>query len=268
MTHSAAPIEVGHHRRPARGLWVGALVFAVALHAAGFAFAFVTLRHEETEDALGASAVEIGLELTAPHREDSDLPAGPEAEASAASSSSVAQTAKVEETDLPKAQPTETEDPDRVVAPEATKPTKEETPTVKESQANTAADSVASEAAAPPVMEAAREAPASTAPVLGTGESAQLIRTTWQKELMAHLNRFKRYPGGSRRNAQIVVAFTLDRLGHVLAANVQQSSGDPAFDQAALAMMRKADPVPQPPPLVADDGLNFSIPVIFRNKAK
>ncbi len=265
---SAARLKTARHRRPARSLWIGALVFAAVLHAAGFAVAFVTLRHEETEDALGASATAIGLELTAPHREDSDLPAGPEAEASAASSSSVAQTAKVEDTDLPKAQPTETADPDRVVAPEATKPTRDETPTIKESQANTAADSVASEAAAPPVMEAAREAPTSSAPVLGTGESAQLIRTTWQKELMAHLNRFKRYPGGSRRSAQIVVAFTLDRLGHVLSATVQQSSGDVAFDQAALSMMRKADPVPAPPPLVADDGLSFSIPVIFRVKAK
>ena len=266
MSASHLCAEPAAHRRPAQGLWIGALVFAVALHAAGFAF--VTLRHEETEDALGASAPEIGLDLTSPHREDVDLPPGPEAEASAASTSSVAQTAKVEETDLPKAQPTETEDPDRVVAPEATKPTKDETPTVKASKANTAADSVASEAAAPPVIEAAREAPVSTAPVLGSGESAQLIRTTWQKELVAHLNRFKRYPAGGRRNVQIVVAFTIDRLGHVLAANVQHGSGDPTFDQAALTMMRKADPVPAPPPIIADEGLSYSIPVVFRNKGK
>jgi periplasmic protein TonB len=32
----------------------------------------------------------------------------------------------------------------------------------------------------------------------------------------------------------------------------------------ALAMMRRSDPVPQPPPLVADEGLSFTLPVIFR----
>jgi len=40
------------------------------------------------------------------------------------------------------------------------------------------------------------------------------------------------------------------------------------FDQAALAMVRRSDPVPPPPPLVADEGLSFTLPVIFRVKGK
>jgi hypothetical protein len=44
--------------------------------------------------------------------------------------------------------------------------------------------------------------------------------------------------------------------------------GDAASDQAALAMVRRSDPLPQPPPLVADEGLNFTLPVIFRVKGK
>jgi periplasmic protein TonB len=31
-------------------------------------------------------------------------------------------------------------------------------------------------------------------------------------------------------------------------------------------MVRRSDPVPAPPPLVADDGLSFTVPVIFRVK--
>ena len=31
-------------------------------------------------------------------------------------------------------------------------------------------------------------------------------------------------------------------------------------------MIKRSDPVPQPPPLVADEGLNFTLPVIFRVK--
>jgi TonB family protein len=54
----------------------------------------------------------------------------------------------------------------------------------------------------------------------------------------------------------------------VLSARVVQGSGDPAFDEAALAMMRRADPVPPPPPLIADAGLSFTMPVIFRVKAR
>jgi TonB family protein len=50
----------------------------------------------------------------------------------------------------------------------------------------------------------------------------------------------------------------------VLSATIAQSSGDASFDQAALAMMRRADPVPAPPALVADEGLSFSLPVNFR----
>nr|WP_276082080.1 TonB family protein [Methylobacterium sp. GC_Met_2] len=112
-----------------------------------------------------------------------------------------------------------------------------------------------------------KEAPHSTAPVLGTGESARRIRTTWQKQLLAHLERHKRYPGGvGRPTGQVTVTFMLDRLGRVVSASVVKGSGDIALDDAALAMMKRSDPVPPPPPLVADEGLTFSIPVVFRAK--
>lgn len=82
---------------------------------------------------------------------------------------------------------------------------------------------------------------------------------------MRHFDKHKRYPGERAvKSAEIVVSFVLDRLGRVVSASVARSSGDAAFDQAALAMLRRADPVPQPPPLVADKGLNFTMPVIFR----
>jgi periplasmic protein TonB len=64
------------------------------------------------------------------------------------------------------------------------------------------------------------------------------------------------------------VRFALDRTGHVLSASIVRGSGDASFDEAALAMMRRADPVPPPPPRVADEGLTFTMPVIFRVKAR
>jgi TonB family protein len=67
---------------------------------------------------------------------------------------------------------------------------------------------------------------------------------------------------------RIVVGFELDRVGHVLSMRIVEGSGDAAFDQAALDMIKRSDPVPAPPPLVADEGLTFSLPVIFRTKGK
>jgi TonB family protein len=57
-------------------------------------------------------------------------------------------------------------------------------------------------------------------------------------------------------------------MGHVLSASIVKGSGDTAFDEAALAMVRKSDPVPMPPPLIADEGLSFTLPVIFRVKGR
>jgi TonB family protein len=86
---------------------------------------------------------------------------------------------------------------------------------------------------------------------------------------MAHLDKHKRYPAErALKTAEILVGFVLDRMGHVLSTNIVRGSGDPAFDAAALDMVRRSDPVPQPPPLVADEGLNFTLPVIFKVKGK
>ena len=65
-----------------------------------------------------------------------------------------------------------------------------------------------------------------------------------------------------------MVTMTLDRMGRVLSANITKGSGDEAFDHAAVAMVERASPVPPPPPLIADEGLDFSLPVIFKKNAK
>ena len=247
--------------------WMLAAVAAVLLHAGGAALAFSYLRADVEDPALGAPAMEIGLDMTAPRTEQTDLPPRPEADDSAASTAQVAQQAKVEESTLPKDTPTETPDPDRVVAPEAAKKPKDDDPKVLAQPTNASAESVASEAAAPPPSETAVEAPRSVAPAIGTGDSARRIKATWQRELVAHLDHHKRYPAGApARSAEILVSFTIDRTGHVLKSEVVKSSGSPAFDQAALSMMQRSDPVPPPPPLVADDGLSFTVPVVFRIK--
>jgi protein TonB len=207
--------DLDSEQKPSRRLWVFAALGALALHIGGVALAVAHLRTDDLDDSLGAPAIEIGLEMTSPHLEATDLPPGPDTDASVASPALAEQKAELKET--------------------------EEIP----------------------------EGPRSIAPAQGTGQSAVRMRATWQKELIAHLDKHKRYPAErQQKSAEIVVSFELDRMGHVLSTSIVKGSGDTAFDVAALAMVRRSDPVPMPPPLVADEGLNFTLPVIFRVKNK
>jgi periplasmic protein TonB len=255
-------------QKTSRRLWLCAGLAALALHIGGAALAVAHLQTDVSEEALGAPAIEIGLELTSPRQEPTDLPAGPDSNASVASPALAEQRAEVKETDLPKDTPTETEDPDRVVTPNDAKKPVEEEDKVATVQTQASQESVAAEATATPSLESIPEGPRSVAPAQGTGESAQRVRATWQRELMAHLDKHKRYPANALKSVEIVVGFALDRMGHVLSTSIVKGSGDPAFDAAALAMLKRSDPVPQPPPLVADEGLSFTLPVIFRVKGK
>jgi len=254
---------------PSRRLWIFAGVAALALHLGGAALAVAHLRSNDLDDDLGAPAIEIGLEMTSPHLEATDLPPGPDTEASVASPAIAEQKAELKETELPKDVPTETENPDRVVTPNDSSKPKEDDAKVAAVQASASTESVAAEATATPSTEAIPEGPRSVAPAQGTGESARRIRATWQKELIAHLDKHKRYPAErTQKSAEILVSFALDRMGHVLSTGIVKGSGDAAFDEAALAMVRRSDPVPPPPPLVADEGLNFTLPVIFKVKGR
>jgi TonB family protein len=256
-------------QKTSRRLWVFAGICALALHLGGAALAISHLQAEEADDALGAQAIEIGLEMAAVHREVTDLPPGPDTDASTASPQLAEQKAEVKETDLPQDKPTETEEADRVVTETESKKPKEDDPKIAAVQTSASTESVAAEATATPSSEAIPEGPRSIAPAIGTGETARRVRATWQKELVAHLDKHKKYPSErSQKAAEIYVRFTLDRLGHVLATSIEKGSGDTAFDAAALAMVRRSDPVPAPPPLIADEGLSFTVPVIFRVKGK
>jgi protein TonB len=261
--------DLDTEQKPSRRLWILAALGALALHIGGAALAIAHLRSDDVDDSLGTPAIEIGLEMMSPHLEPTDLPPGPDADASVASPALAEQKAEVKETELPKDVPTETEDADRAVTPDDQKKPKEDDAKLAAVQTSASTESVAAEATATPSSEAIQQGPRSVAPAQGTGESAQRMRATWQKELIAHLDKHKRYPASrSQKSAEIVIGFALDRTGHVLSTSIVKGSGDAAFDEAALAMVRRSDPVPQPPPLVADEGLSFTLPVIFRIKGR
>ncbi len=256
-------------QKPSRRLWILAGVGALALHIGGAALAVAHLRTDDPDDSLGAPAIEIGLEMMSPRLEATDLPPGPDTDAAVASPAIAEQKAELKETELPKDVSTEADNPDRVVTPNDSSKPREDDTKIAAVQTLASTESVAVEATATPGSETIPQGPRSVAPASGTGESARRMRATWQKQLIAHLDKHKRYPAErSQKSAEILVSFALDRMGHVLSAGIVKGSGDAAFDQAALAMVRRSDPVPQPPPGVADEGLQFTLPVIFKVRGR
>jgi TonB family protein len=266
---SISMTDLDTERKPSRRLWILSGVGALALHIGCAGLVIAHLQTDDPDDSLGAPAIEIGLEMMAPRQEATDLPPGPDTDASVASPALAEQQAVATETDLPKDVPIETEEPDRIVTANDTKKPEKEEQEVAAVQTSASTESVAAEATATPSSEVIPEGPRSVAPAMGSGESMRRLKATWQKELVAHLDKHKRYPSArQQKSAEIVISFVLDRSGRVLSTGIVKGSGDTAFDEAALAMIRRSDPVPQPPPLVADEGLSFTLPVIFRVKGK
>jgi TonB family protein len=56
----------------------------------------------------------------------------------------------------------------------------------------------------------------------------------------------------------------LNRRGNVVSVGVRESSGDTAFDEAAISMIHRSDPVPLPPVGLTDDQFSFSLDVNFK----
>jgi TonB family protein len=255
--------DLDSEQRPARRLWILSGLAALALHIGGGALAVAHLRSVEPDDVVGAEAIEIAFELTSAHREPTDLPAGPDTEASVASPAIAEQQAEVKQTDLPQEVPTENADPDRVVTPDDSNKPKEDDSKLAAVPTAASQESAAAEAAATPSIDEAPAGP-SQAPVQGTGKSLQRMKANWFAQLSAHFDKHKRNPPLQKfRDVKVVIDVTFDRLGHVIASRVAKSSGETAYDEAALAMLRRSDPVPKPPPDVADEGLHFVLPVHF-----
>jgi TonB family protein len=253
-------------QKPSRRLWIFAAVTALALHAGGAALAIAHLQTEvEADDAVGASAIEVGVELASANREEINLPPGPDTEAATASPQLAEQEAEVKDTELPQDKPTEPEEADRAVTPNKSEKPKEDDPKLAAVQTQAAAASEAQVATATPNLDGRREDTAK-APKLGIGKSVELAKVAWEKKVVAHFKKFLMFPDGAKvKGAALKLALEFDRMGHVLSVSVAEGSGLSAYDEAALKMVRQADPVPRPPPLVADLGLNRTLPVAFKD---
>jgi protein TonB len=114
----------------------------------------------------------------------------------------------------------------------------------------------------PPVKDttAPESKPAPPAPQVSTG------KPTWQGLVLGALNKVKRYPRESsfrREQGVPYVRIVLDREGKVLSVRLERSSGFRPLDDEALAMPKRASPLPKPPDEVTGDRLELVVPVEF-----
>jgi periplasmic protein TonB len=250
--------ELMNEQRPSWRLWTIAAAAAVSLHVAGAALALTHLSPDEGSDGLGANVADIGVELVSPAAEETELPPGPDADASVASPALAEQKAEVKPTELPKEMPKESDDPDRVVTQNEQKKPTDDDPKVETVQTAASEESVAQEASARQRLENAREA---------NGRDSLVLAAKWAKQISAYFELHKRYPKVEKaKAAKVKVNLVLNRLGHVVSLAVAESSGDALFDEAALDMIRRSDPVPRPPAALTDDTFSYSLDVDFKNR--
>lgn len=87
----------------------------------------------------------------------------------------------------------------------------------------------------------------------------------FQRTLLSHIARYRRYPEGARRErAQGVVRllFSMKRDGTVIDVRVVSSSGYALLDTAAIETIRNAQPMPRIPAELPEH-LNITMPVAF-----
>jgi protein TonB len=92
---------------------------------------------------------------------------------------------------------------------------------------------------------------------------------TWQTEILALLERNKRYPQAAQSRHQQGTAqifFSLDRQGRVIDTRVVRSSGASALDEEALALLRRAQPFPPPPRELPGEHVDLTVPIRFNLK--
>lgn len=97
----------------------------------------------------------------------------------------------------------------------------------------------------------APKAETAAAPTNARGSTGGQTPARWQSRLMAHLERHKRYPAGARKRGEEGVAhvrFSIDDNGNVRSAQLVRSSGYAELDEAVVGLVRRASPVPAPPP--------------------
>jgi protein TonB len=95
---------------------------------------------------------------------------------------------------------------------------------------------------------------------------APRIEPSWQTSLVRQIQRTKRYPPEAQARGEqgvVLLSFSLDRNGRVLAHRIAESSGHADLDNEVMAMIERAQPLPAFPPSMTQTKLDLTIPIRF-----
>ena len=92
------------------------------------------------------------------------------------------------------------------------------------------------------------------------------LRRGYAALLGAHLNRHKSYPISARRQGRegtVTLRLVVNRTGRALDARIVRNADFPEFDEAALSMLARAQPLPPFPDGMSETELVVMVPVSF-----
>ena len=236
-------------RWPEAARWGACFALAVAFHAAGAA----VLLARWTEDSdLVANAPVVLVDLApvavSPNITPNELPPGPQQQQAEPELEPEKPIEKIELPPDPQAEPVVavTPPPKPVEKPQEKKPKQKH----------------ASLPSAPSTTD--HQAERAAAPMPGASSRNSDAVPNWKSQLVAALERQKRYPSearGDQGTAQL--AFSVDRQGGVHNARVTRSSGSSVLDHEALALVQRAQPLPPPPPEVQGAQIPIVVPIRY-----
>lgn len=236
------------------GLWSAAASIGLHLGVAAAIFLGWTGIQQSEDPAQPALSIELAPLPSAPPAQPEQMAPGPQQV-----QAEQPRETEVEKLKLPPVPVVNTPNPPVVVPKEAER---ESRPEARPAPPRPAA----------PQTTAPQSVPAPTreqvgAPALGTPTAGERIaEQTWQGEVMAKIERVKRYPPASQQAKEedrIRVTIRVDRSGRVLAANVVKSRRFARLDAEAVAAVMRASPLPPPPSSRSDAKLTFDIFVDF-----
>lgn len=118
----------------------------------------------------------------------------------------------------------------------------------------------------PPPPKIEQQPPTPPRPAVSKGGNPHIV-AEWERSLTRHLEKFKRYPSGAQSRGEeglVLLRFSVDRTGRVLAHQIAQSSGYPELDAEVMSMIERAQPLPPFPPTMAEPELDqLIVPIRF-----
>jgi len=219
-------------------LWMASAAVVLAVHAAGTAMLLRWHEPLEGDDGSAAIVVDLAPYLGPASESKQNLAPGPEQQQFAPTTEPQPEKpeAKVEEKIEP---PPPVPEPEVVLPPEP-KPLEK------------------------PQVEPRPFVPQTTAPPPPRPSAARVA--SWHRQIVLQIERHKGYPAAAQAKHQTGVAqlaFAINRQGRVVASRVARSSGYAALDQETIATVQRAQPFPPPPPNMAGETFDFTVPIRF-----